>query len=254
MSEEIREIPLDQIDDPQVAMRSDIHDDGIEELASSIKSVGLIQPILVRPRGDRFEVIAGHRRTTAARLAGKILIPAIVRNSNESETTTLKLHENLLRRDVNPVDEAIFLSRVMKEQKLTIKEICEITRRSESYILSRVEILDYPDYLIEALGEEQISLGSAHWLNKITDDKIRRSYTGYAINGGISVKRAMAWQQSWQLGQNYSNPLDIEEADSESGEPRPVHKEECVICRDHDIPNAMMLYYAHMDCVRRIQE
>ena len=253
MTETIQNIPLNLIDEPEVAMRSDVHDDTLEELAASIKSIGLLQPVILRPRGERYEVIAGHRRVVAARLAGLVLIQAVVRNPTDEEATVFKLHENLLRRDVNPVDEAIFLRRVMQEQDFNVDEIVELTRRSLGYIQSRLEILEYPDYLIEAVGEKQITLGAAHWLNQITDERVRRSYVGYAISGGISVRRAVAWHDSWKAGAARSNPLDIQETDAETGEEQIVHKELCVICQGHDVLDMMMLYYAHLECVEKIQ-
>lgn len=253
MVEKIEDIPLDQIDAPKIAMRSDVHDAEIEALAHSIKTIGLLQPVILRKDGERYEIIAGHRRVTAARLAGLVTISAIVRKLNEGEATAQKIHENLLRVDVNPIDEAVFLAQVMKEQDLDIKKISELTRRSVEYISSRLQILDYPDYLIEAIGEKQISLGAAEYLAKITDESVRRAYVNYAISGGISVKRAIAWHDSWNRGGVHSDPREIVETNSETGEEREVHKELCMICQLHDTPDGMMLYYAHLDCVKKIE-
>lgn len=253
MVEQIQIIPLDQIDAPKTAMRSEVHDEGIEELASSIKTIGLLQPVLLRAVGERYEIIAGHRRVTAARLAGQVTIAAIVRTSSDAEATVQKIHENLMRVDVNPIDEAAFLAKVMQEQDLDVKKIAELTRRSAEYISSRLEILQYPDYLIEAVGEKQITLGAASWLAKITDEQVRRSYVSYAISGGISVKRAIAWHDSWKSGAARSDPTTIVETDAQSGEEREVHKELCIVCQHHDVPNLMMLYYAHFNCVRKIE-
>ena len=189
---------------------------------------------------------------TAARLASLVTIPAIIRDLDDAAATTQKIHENLLRVDVNPIDEAIFLSKIMQEQNLDIKKIAELTRRSADYISSRLEILQYPDYLIEAIGDKQISLGAAEYLAKITDEQVRRNYVSYAISGGISVKRAIAWHDSWNRGGVYSNPLDLEDSDSETGELREPHKELCVICQRHDVPDTMMLYYGHRECVEKI--
>lgn len=253
MTEQIQNVPLDAIDSPKVAMRTDVHDDQIQELADSIRSIGLLQPILVRPVGERYEIIAGHRRVIAARVAGEETILAIIRTPSEEEATVFKLHENLLRRDVNPVDEAIFLATIVKEENYDVKKIAKLTRRSEAYISSRLELLEYPDYLIEAIGEKEITLGAASWLNKITNERVRKNYVRYGISGGISVKRAIAWFESWKVGASYSNPMEIKEKDEATGEEREVHKEQCVICQLHDVPAGMMLYYAHMDCVRKIE-
>lgn len=253
MAEQIELIPLDQIDAPKTAMRSDVHDEKIEELASSIKSIGLLQPVLLQRVGERYEIIAGHRRCVAARLAGLVTIDAIVRTPSEPEATRMKIDENLLRVDVNPIDEAIFLTKIMQEHDFSVEKIAEMTRRSTDYISSRLEILEYPDYLIEALGEKQISLGAAEYLAKITDERVRENYVRYAISGGISVKRAIAWHDSWKRGGVHPNPLDITEPDAETGEEREVYKELCVICQTHDVPDEMMLYYAHRKCVETIQ-
>ena len=254
MANQIGKIPLDQIDDPQISMRSEANDDGIEELASSIKQIGLLQPVTLRKVGKRYEIITGHRRVLAARRAGLVTIEAIVREVKDREAIVFKLHENLLRREVNPVDEAIFLAKAMKEHSLDPKEIASMTRRSEAYISSRLEILKYPDYLIEAVGEKQISLGAAHWLNQISDDRVKQNYTDYAIKGGISVKRAIAWFESWKTGHLFANPQKIESPEESRGVGFEAHKETCIVCQGHEIPADMMLYYAHLECAKKIQQ
>lgn len=253
MVEEIQNIPLDQIDAPKTAMRSDVHDAQIEALAHSIRTIGLLQPVILRAVGERYEIIAGHRRVTAARLTSLVTIPAIIRDLDDAAATTQKIHENLLRVDVNPIDEAAFLVKIMQEQGFDAKKVAELTQRSVEYINSRLDILLYPDYLIEAIGEKQISLGAAEYLAKITDERVRANYVSYAISGGISVKRAIAWHDSWKRGGTHSNPLDIKEPDPETGEEREVHKELCIVCQHHDTPDIMMLYYAHLDCVQKIE-
>ncbi len=254
MAEQIQNVSLDTIDPPKVAMRSDVRDDGIDELVRSIQAIGIMQPVILMRAGDRYEIIVGHRRVVAARLAGLVLVPAIVRKTTDKEATVLKLHENLVRRDVNPVDEAVFLAQAMKDLELDIAGMVSLTNRSESYISGRLDILEYPDYLIEAIGEKQVSLGAAQWLVKITDERVCRNYVSYAISGGISVKRAIAWFESWRVGSAYSNPLEAKELDEKTGEGRVVHKELCVICQTHDIPGTMMLYYAHLNCVDKIKQ
>ena len=161
--------------------------------------------------------------------------------------------ENSARQDINPIDEAIFLSKVMAEKELNIKQMGELTRRSADYIAARLAILEYPDYLIEAVGEKQISLGAAEYLAKITDERVRVNYVSYAISGGISVKRAIAWHDSWNRGGAQPNPLTIVERDADTGVEREVHKELCVICQRHDVPDEMMLHYAHRECVKKIE-
>ncbi len=254
MNNQIQDISIDLIDEPKIAIRGNVNDEDIDELAISIKQYGLIQPIVLKKVGDRYEVIAGNRRLIACRRNSMAKVPAIIKEIDERETTILKLHENLLRRDVNPVDEAVFLSRTMKAQNLGVKEIAEMINRSEQYIRTRLDILEYPDYLIEAIGEKQIPLGAAHWLAKITDEKIRFYYTGYAVRGGITINRAIAWYTSWEAGQTYSNPQEIKVSNEETGEEEVRHTEECIICRQLDFPADMVLFYAHWSCYEKIRE
>lgn len=253
MAEQTQDISLDSIDFPEILMRSDPHDAGIDDLTQSIQKIGVFNPIIVRPRGDRFLLVAGRRRILASQLGGKVTIPAHVRDLTDEEALKIMVDENSARQDINPIDEAVFLMKVMAEKDLNIKQMGELTRRSADYIASRLAILEYPDYLIEAVGEKQISLGAAEYLAKITDKQVRRNYVMYAISGGISVKRAIAWYDSWNRGGVHANPLTVAELDEETGVEREVHKELCVICQRHDVPDEMMLYYGHRNCVEKIQ-
>lgn len=254
MSQQIQEISIDLIDAPQLAMRSDINDEGIDELADSIKKHGLLQPITVRPADGRFEVIAGHRRFVACRRIGKAKISAIVRETDDREATILTVHENLLRRDVNPVDEAVFLAKVMITHHFGIKEIASLINRSETYIRERVEILDYPDYLIEAIGEKKIGLGAAHCLNKITDDRKRADYVRFAILGGITYTRAFAWLRSWEAGHLPPDPTQYTVPPGQEGAGQTKYESDCVICGQKDELQNLMLYYAHEACYLKIKQ
>src|SRR3990167_7076615 len=105
----MQEIYTDIIDDPVHAMRSDIDRAELFELADNIKQNGLINPITVRPVGNRYEVVAGHRRLSACKIAGKIKITCVVRALTDAEGFAIKAAENLERVDVDPVDEANFI-------------------------------------------------------------------------------------------------------------------------------------------------
>ncbi len=249
----IQDISLDSIDFPEILMRADPHDEGIDDLTQSIQRIGVFNPIIVRPKEARFLLVAGRRRILASKLAGKVTIPARVRELTDEEALKIMLDENAARQDVNPIEEAIFYAKVIKEKALDTKKMAELARRTPDYISSRLGILQYPDYLIEAIGEKQISLGAAQYLAKISDEKVRKNYVSYAVSGGISVKRAIAWYESWRVGFARPNPMDIVEEDPETGEEREVHKEFCIVCQTHDVPGEMMLYYAHLKCFDKIQ-
>lgn len=115
MTEIVQEIFTDLIDDPVVAMRSELDRNELFELADNIKQNGLINPITIRPSGDRFEVVAGHRRLSACKIAGKIKIACVVRILSDSEVFAIKAAENLERADINPIDESVFIAQYITQ-------------------------------------------------------------------------------------------------------------------------------------------
>ena len=190
--EEVKKIYSHLIDDPVNPMRSDIDRDKIFELAESIKREGLINPITVRPvhvkgcaheedlppckegclrPGDnRYEVVAGHRRFMACKIANVGEISCVVRELTDEQAMEIMAHENLFRQDIDPVDEAIFLGRLVGEDETKISDIATKMSRSEQWVRDRLEILAYPDYMLAPIKTGELKLGVAKWLGVIDDD------------------------------------------------------------------------------------
>ena len=224
----------------------------MEELARSIKLHGLIQPITLRKIGARYEVVAGHRRYKACSRAGVALVPSIVRELADAEADGMRMHENLYREDINPVDEARYIKIMIDKHKVEPEALAQMTGKSEAYLLARYDLLSYPDYLLKAVEAEQISLSASQWLNKISDDRVRSEYTRFGILGGITAKRAEAWYRSWTLG---SLPREasayVEPTPEEALEPKKLLMP-CVLCRYEDDIENMGMYYAHRDCAQAV--
>ncbi len=248
MSEVFNNVSLDLIDDPSAPMREHMDETKLAELAASIKTHGLIQPITLRRVGDRYEVVAGHRRFKAAKLAGLAGISAVVRELEGNEADELKMHENLFREDVNPVDEARFIVHMIEQYELSPKDLAARTGKSEAYLKARYDLLGYPPYLVSAVAEEKISLTAAQWLSRIEDEAVLKEYTRFASLGGITAKRAEAWYQSWKLGRlpreasTYVVPPEGERSE-------PVKLEDiCAICQHRDEIENMEMGYHHAAC------
>lgn len=254
MENQIEYIPLDLIDDPGVPMRSVMDEEKLDELARSITTHGLIQPITLRKVGERYEVVAGHRRFKASKRAGLATMPAIVRVLDDAKTDEMRMHENLYREDVNPVDEARYIRVMVDTHKVEPRELAKMTGKSEAYLKGRYDLLNYPDYLVQAVQQEHVSLSAAQWLARIEDDRVRTEYTRFAILGGITAKRAEAWYRSWMLGSLPREASAFAPApDQPSAEPRKLMMP-CVLCRhDDDIEN-MGMYYAHRDCAQAVSK
>lgn len=181
------------IDDPERPMRTDLSQESIGDLVSSIKQVGIIEPIVVKPVGDRYEVVAGHRRITAAEAAGLLTVPCHVVEGTEEQVEMMKIHENLYRVDVNPYDEAQHYARLIKEMKLSPMTIARITNRGETYVRARLAILEYDEVLRNAIAEGKLNLGVAKELNRLKDPAKLREMSGYAIGHGITQGVARKW-------------------------------------------------------------
>ena len=198
--ENIKLINAAQITDPHFPMRSEVDQGAIWQLAESIKREGLINPITVRPQGDKYEVVAGHRRFIACKLAGVIDIQCVVRDLNDEQAFEIMAHENLERQDVDPVDEALFLGRVIGEDESKVRGVAEKLNRSEQWVHDRLDILTYPEYLIRALKEGKIKLGVAKWLGRITDETYREMFVNNAIRDGMPVWQAEYYHAQWAGG------------------------------------------------------
>ena len=254
MENKIEYVPLDLIDDPGVPMRSQMDDEKLDELARSITTHGLIQPVTLRKVGERYEIVAGHRRFKASKRAGLATMPSIVRVLDDAKTDEMRMHENLYREDVNPVDEARYIRVMVDTHKVEPAELAKMTGKSEAYLKGRYDLLDYPEYLVQAVQDEKVSLTAAQWLARIDDDRVRNEYTRFAVLGGITAKRAEAWYRSWMLGSlpreasAYEAPLD-----QPSAEARELRMP-CILCRHDDNIENLGMHYAHRDCVQAVSK
>jgi ParB family chromosome partitioning protein len=189
----ILEIFTDQIDDPKDAMRTELDRDGLFDLAENIKANGLINPITVRRKGDRYEVVAGHRRLSACKIAGKIKVSCVVRDLDDRQTFEVMAAENLERADVDPVDEAIFITKYKEKTGKSDSEIAESVKRSTAWVQSRLAIGEMPDYMQHYLKTGELKLGVALALAQIDDERTCKLWTEIAVRDGANVRLAEHW-------------------------------------------------------------
>lgn len=198
--EEIQTLSIDQIDEPMSAMRTDIPRDAVFELAADIKQNGLINPITVRPLNGRYEIVAGHRRFLAHRYGGMATIKCVVRELTDAEAFAVMTSENLVREDVNPVDEAIHVGRLMEMFGGEIGKVSEIMRKSTSWVSDRILIAQMPDDLKMPLREGKLKLGVALALHEIKNDIDRGTCLQTALVHGSSVLMAQYYAAQWRAG------------------------------------------------------
>lgn len=244
----IKEISIDMIDDPVVAMRSDVYDEDIVDLANSIKEHGLLEPLVVRPVGTRYELIAGHRRLTACKRIAKILVPCTIRDVSEDEALVLRMQENTHRLDVDPADDALYFQKLIDKLKLTPEELAVKLGRRVSYVLDRLSILDMPDNLIAAVVQKQVGIRAAQSLMAITDEPYRDSLINIAVDGGITADKADNWFRMWKLNNLPALPTkeNMEAVTSEIAPPETAIQ--CSKCMQAGLVKNMMTVWIHREC------
>ena len=183
-----KEIPLDLLDSGSYQPRTHMDDEALDELAGSIKAQGLIQPILVRAaRAGRFEILAGHRRWRASQRAGLDCIPAVVKDVSDEAALAVALIENIQREDLNPVEEALGLKRLMDEFGLTHQDVATSIGRSRTAVTNLLRLLSLNPKVRDHLESGELDMGHARALLSLADIQ-QISIANMVISRGLSVR------------------------------------------------------------------
>lgn len=183
------EIPVEWIKPGKYQPRTYFADDSMAELAASIQAQGLIQPIVVRSAGENsFEIIAGERRWRAAQKAGLEKIPAVIRDADDESALTMSLIENIQREDLNPLEEARALQRLVEEFQFTHQEVAEAVGKSRSAVTNMLRLTHLPGPVAEMLVHGDIEMGHARALLSL-DRQMQLKVANQVISGGLNVRQ-----------------------------------------------------------------
>jgi ParB family transcriptional regulator, chromosome partitioning protein len=186
---ELLELPVDLIKPNPDQPRTNFEPEALAALAASIESSGVVQPLLLRPLADgSYELIAGERRWRAAQQAGLEKVPAVVRDQAEAERLQAALIENMVREDLNPVEEARACAALVDELGLTKEELARRVGRSRPAVSNLIRLLELPDETIELLESRQLSEGHGRALLGASGNDVRRRLGRDAVRGGWSVR------------------------------------------------------------------
>lgn len=224
-------IPLSQINEPETPMRTSQGGIEFDELCESIKKVGLIQPITVKRDGKKYEVVAGHRRMSALRNIGAKSAPSIVINVNDMAAEMIKIHENLIREDVDAVEEAQYLSEIMGKFKVNQSKLAGMIGRSEAYVTERLRVLTYPANLKSAMQAGDIPYSAARELIKIKDDRVRDEYISHASKSGITPALAKQWAKDANEVPEVSEVEGVVNDSDDTPIPAEFPKNDCFSCK-----------------------
>jgi ParB family chromosome partitioning protein len=189
----LREIDIDRILPNPDQPRKSFDDSSLEELASSITTHGIVQPLVVRSLQDGvFQIIAGERRWRAAQRAGLRKVPALVRETHEHQALELALVENVQREDLNPIDEAYAYQRLMSEFNLTQDQVAERVGKNRASVANMLRLLKLPGEVAEWLRDGRLSVGHAKALLSLSDEAAIIESAREMIRGKFSVRQAEA--------------------------------------------------------------
>ena len=185
---DIVEIPLTEIRSNPYQPRKEFDEKSLSEFAESIKEHGVIQPIIVKKSIKGYEIIAGERRTRASKMAGKTTIPAIIRDFSDQEMMEIALIENIQREDLNPIEEAEALAKIIETSQITQEEASKKFGKSRSYITNILGLLSLPEKTKQYVRENKITMGHARVLSKLSDEEQINSLADLIIEEGLSVR------------------------------------------------------------------
>ena len=191
--DQLKMVPVDLIQRGQYQPRLDMKTDTLQELADSIKAQGVVQPVVIRPIGDggRYELIAGERRWRATQLAGLSTIPAIIKRVPDAQAMSIALIENIQREQLNPVEEALALERLIREFSMTHQEVAEAVGRSRAAVSNLLRLLELEAPCREMLERGDLEMGHARALLGLSG--ATQVEAGRKIaTAGLSVREAEA--------------------------------------------------------------
>lgn len=189
---DIKNIPLSEIRSNPFQPRRIFDEAKLEELAESIKAHGIFQPIIVKKSIKGYELVAGERRTKAARLAGFTEIPAIIKDYTDEEMAEVALLENIQREDLNPIEEAEAYDNIIKKSAITQEELAKKVSKSRSYITNVIGLVTLPEEVKQLVAEKKVSMAHAKILSKMEDADYVIALAYKIVNNGMSVRELEA--------------------------------------------------------------
>jgi ParB/RepB/Spo0J family partition protein len=204
-------VPVTEIIKPKLSMRENVGSESLKTLSESISQIGLINPICVMKLGKNYEIVAGLRRYSACVLLNWDFIPCIILEQNSETYFRTMTAENYERLDISLYDEVQFINKLHNELSLNQSQIAKYIGKSVSYVNEHLAVNSYPQCLLDALINEQITFSVAREFYKITEAQVCETYLHYAIENGCTPAIAKKWRQQWETQQAHPNMTDFDE-------------------------------------------
>lgn len=254
MTDQVVLLDIEVIDPPGDAVREIIDPDKIRELAESIRSRGLLQPILVRPKDGRYEVVAGHRRLLSHRLLGEVKIKSIVRELSDEDVLIIRAIENDQREDLNPIEKGRVYKRLRDQLGYTIERIAQVMGRNKMTVWKYLQILDIPEEFQKFIANGSMAMQTALVLMEVEDEEFRRYYFQIGVENGITMDVARMWVDDWKKSRSgsYYGGSGGEGGLGPAQAPLPIYQT-CVCCLGPEEVNKMRYIGVCPSCEEQIR-
>lgn len=252
--EQLADLPVDRIQRGKYQPRHEMDADALEELANSIRAQGIIQPLIVRPFGDKYEIIAGERRWRAAQMAGLTDVPVIIRDIPDEAAVAIALIENIQRENLNPVEEAVALQRLMDEFELTHQQAAEAVGKSRTTITNLLRLLSLPAEVRNLLERSLIEMGHARTLITLPTT-LQLKAANIIVAKGLSVRETENLVKQLQAGETKSSekPIDPDILKLQENLTRQLKLKVAIQCNAKG-KGKLVIHYRNLDELDRILE
>jgi len=249
----LAKIGINELREPAQVARATLDEEGLEALAEDIRRVGVLVPLHVMEVDGGYEVMAGHRRLLAARRAGLVAVPCLVRSARDAAPTVIKLHENLYRQELTPVEEAAFYAELLPTCGNDTDQLAALVKQSRGYVEGRLNLLNGDAEVLAAVAARRISLGVGEELNKIAREKDRRYYLGWAVETGATRSTVRQWRAI------SAAQVDVPAGTPVSAPGPAVHLQPgrdiflCFLCGDKEPVTDLEFHHIHRSCRVRME-
>jgi ParB/RepB/Spo0J family partition protein len=251
---QFRLVPLALVDDPALPSRTTMDEQQLDELVASIRAIGFISTIVLVPVGERYQVVAGHRRSKAARLAGLVDVPAFVYPSSSEALDAIQHAENRHREALSVTDEAIWFAQLLEAHAEEGTDgVAARVGESRTYVEGRLLLLRGCDRVFQALAEHKINIGVAQQLNRCDEDAHRFMLLDMAIRGGSTVGVVAQWVQEWKTIHQPAS-VNVPPFTPGAAGPAPIVNEyfRCRVCAENHNTANMLPVQIHDYCLQAL--
>lgn len=226
---ETKEIPLRLLDVGSHEQRFGYDDEEQNQLTASLRTEGILIPLIIRPQGDRYVIVDGHRRRQAAEALGLESLPCQIQTSDAAAATRASFIANFLRKDPTPIELAVAITKAIESGSDSEEAIAATLKRSVDWVKRQAALLQWPEDVLQAIHHGQLSIAAASNLAMVEDTAYRSYLLENAIQNGATARTTAAWLQAWRASQPLETALAAEPAPAPNA-PRPMLPQAPCLC------------------------